>query len=137
MSKNNPRCDFHMYQKNPNVEFLFCNYNFWGRNVFSPKSLQIVTVHDQKNCTIWTFVQSVTLQNIKNLSFKQKLKHLFGVPQIGSLGHTINKAIFTIKKGKVHFGFRGTKARMPCFSITTYFYHCIHPRTHDTCPTFD
>jgi hypothetical protein len=103
--------------------------------VFSRKSLQIVRIHYQTNCTIWTFVQSATLKNIKNLFFKQKLKHLFGVPQIDSLGHTINKAIFTIKKGKGHFG--GNNIGIPCFSSTTYFYHCIHPRTHDTCPTFD
>jgi hypothetical protein len=66
--------------------------------MFSPKSLRIVRIHDQTNCTMWTFVQSVTLQNIKNLFFQQKLKRLFGVPQIDSLGHTINKVIFTIKK---------------------------------------
>ncbi len=37
MSKNNPRCDVHMYPKKPNVEFLFLWLQFLGTVCFHPR----------------------------------------------------------------------------------------------------
>jgi hypothetical protein len=61
MSKNNPRCDVHMYPKKPNVEFLFLWLQLLGGVVcFYPISLEARKGVDNATWRRWTYKEEST-----------------------------------------------------------------------------